>query len=172
MAFIVAWLHECSCKAKFITGKAHRAQKCKSHFLKMKKIGELTQRHQWVKRQRDEGKRTFRAIGKELGIGAQRVAQIYWEALSELKAEQNNPYCGLSTRAANILFYNEIRTPQGVRELWDGKKLQVRIGRGLGVATRNEILRWAGIEEPVEAEVKRCPLCGRKLASNLRSSSF
>jgi hypothetical protein len=129
----------------------------------MKKIGELTQRHQWVKRQREERKQSFRAIGKELGIGGQRVAQIYQEALSGLKAERENPYCGLSRRAANILFYNEIGTPQELRGLWDGKKLRVRLERGLGVATRNEILRWAGIEEPVGAEIKRCRLCGRKL---------
>jgi hypothetical protein len=142
-----------------------------SHF-KMKKIGELSERQQWVKRQREEGKRTFRAIGKELGIGGQRVAQIYQEAVSGLKAERDNPYCGLSQRAANILLYNEIYTPEAVRGLWDGKKLRVRMRHGLGVVTRNEILRWAGIEEPVEAEVKRCPLCGRKLSGPTRAASY
>jgi hypothetical protein len=167
-------LHGCTnARAKQNSSPEKRTErKNVESFLKMKKIGELTQRHQWVKRQREEGKRTFRAIGKELGIGGQRVAQIYWEAVSELKAERNNPYCGLTTRAANILFYNEIRTPQAVRELWDGKKLQVEIGRGLGVATRNEILRWAGIEEPVEAEAKRCRLCGRKLSGPTRAASY
>jgi hypothetical protein len=117
----------------------------------MKKIGELTQRQRWVKAQREKGKRTFRSIGKELGIGGQRVAQIYHEAVWEAKAQRDNPYRGLSRRAANILFYNEIRTRQEIGERWDGKELSLRVRRGLGVATRNEILRWAGLEEPVKS---------------------
>lgn len=129
----------------------------------MKKIGELSEREQWVKREREEGKRTFVGIGKELGIGGQRVAQIYHSAVWGKKAEQEHPYRGLGTRAANILFYNEIEDREGVRAVWNGTRLVVRMRRGLGVATRNEILRWAGIKEPVAAEVRRCRLCGRKL---------
>lgn len=129
----------------------------------MKKIGELSEREQWVKREREEGKRTFRAIGKELGIGGQRVAQIYHCAIWEVKAEAEHPFRGLGRRAANLLFYNGIEDRAGVRALWDGKKLGLELRRGVGVVTRAEIMRWAGIKEPVAAEVRRCRLCGRKL---------
>jgi hypothetical protein len=129
----------------------------------MKKIGELREREEWVKAQREEGKRTFRAIGKDLGVGGQRVAQIYQEALSTLKAERNHPYCGLSWRAANILSYNDIRSAGELKSRWNGQKFELRFSRGLGVVIRKEMLRWAKIEEPPQPEVKRCRLCGRKL---------
>ena len=129
----------------------------------VKKIGELSEREGVVKRMREEQKRTYVSIGRELGIGAQRVAQIYHRAVWEVKAEQKHPFRGLGTRAANILFYNEIEDREGVRAVWNGKKLGLRLRRGIGKATLGEILRWAGIEEPVAAEVRRCRLCGRKL---------
>lgn len=134
----------------------------------MKPRFELTDRQKMVLALRAEGG-TFGKIGHILGVCSGRAAQIYKNAIwrkKQIEDLANNPdsMFGLSCRAANILYNNDIKTrPQVVAALETGRLAfpEWKKVRNLGKKTYKEICKWVGKTPVLSVKQRTCPHCGK-----------
>jgi len=130
---------------------------------------ELTQRLSSVIALREKGGMTFKLIGVTIGCGAARAASLYHEAKRRQKFHEeraNNPYYGLSVRAANCVNNANLMTrAQIAAAIKDGTlhPRNVHRCRNYGWKTHVEIHKWLGLPEPQKRRPKICPHCGGKL---------
>jgi hypothetical protein len=124
---------------------------------------EVTERQRRVIAMREEEKRTYGEIGKEIGTGAQRARQIY-EGGKRMERWLKDPrwaeFKGFRMRVINLLYENEIMTPEKAKRAYEEGLFKER--PGFGKQATREIAVWAGIELRPKRK-RECPHCGKAL---------
>lgn len=115
-------------------------------------------------RLREEGL-TFKQIGEQLGVGAQRARQIWAREIWRLTRE---PHWmdDLSIRAANILNNLNLKSRKEVLEAYNSGRLNPssKCGvRNYGWGTHKEIAAWLGLPEPMMPVRPVCSQCGQPI---------
>ena len=112
----------------------------------------------------------FKEVGKRMGVGAQRAAQLYASAKWRLNREAHW-MDGLGVRAANCLNNCNINSREEALEAYQSGKLRVgkRGPLNYGWKSHKEVAKWLGLPEPQKAAprvylAKTCPHCGGKLS--------
>lgn len=118
-----------------------------------------------VKSLREVDKKPFSEIGRILGVGVERARQIYKKIKSDedaaIAGESENPFYGLSVRAANVCGNLDLLNREQIKEaVIDGRlsPFGKNKPRNYGIHAHFEVCDWLGVPRKRGKHVL-CPHC-------------
>jgi len=117
--------------------------------------------------------KTFREIGKTIGVSPAYANQIYKSGVRSLDFKRNHwERSGLTTHASLSIWNANFKTKREVLSAVESGALAAGCMRGYGKTTHNEVLAWIGRPDLIKIKTPMtCPHCGKVVSFHaLRAS--